>query len=137
MSHSVPASASSSGSGFNSPCILLSVSASILWWHFCQLHTTDQWLGLQVCKAVKQRVKQCLNFNITHCLAKTNQPQSLLTCRQAHLTALRLSLFPVCHQVSRRPCFGSVLCSVSTIGRCLAAFQGLHFCLPSCQSIEQ
>ena len=88
MSSSVLASASSSASAFNSPCMLLSVSAFILCKHFCQRHNTDQWLALLLCKAVVQRVKQCLNFHITHCLVKTNQRQSLSTCRKAHSTAL-------------------------------------------------
>ena len=54
MSPSVPASAMSSASAFYSTGMLLSVSASILCYHFFQRHATDQWLGLNVCKAVVQ-----------------------------------------------------------------------------------
>ena len=54
MSPSVPASALSSASAFNATGMLLSVSASFHCYHFFQRHATDQWLGLNLCKAVVQ-----------------------------------------------------------------------------------
>ena len=37
------------------------------------------------CKAVMQRVNECLKFHITHFLGKTNRSKSLLACRLARL----------------------------------------------------